>query len=116
MKERPASPFQLALSVAEGGKRVVLVDADLRKSVLKGRYKTNASRYGLSHYLSGQAGPQFRILHAGQILRTSLLFFPARCRLIPGKLLGNDAFRLPLEYLRNEYDYGIVDTYRRWEA
>ena len=47
--------FQLAISIAEGGKKVILVDADLRKSVLKGRYKSNASRYGLSHYLSGQA-------------------------------------------------------------
>ncbi len=47
--------FQLAMSIAEGGKKVILVDADLRKSVLKGRYKSNAARYGLSHYLSGQA-------------------------------------------------------------
>ena len=100
--------FQLALSIAEGGKKVVLVDADLRKSVLKGRYKTNAARYGLSHYLSGQASisdiscktniPDFYVIFSGPV--------PPN----PSELLGNDAFRLLLEYLRKEYDYVIVDT------
>ena len=28
----------------------------------------------------------------------------------PSELLGNDAFRILLEYLRKEYDYVIVDT------
>ena len=100
--------FQLALSVAEGGKRVVLVDADLRKSVLKGRYKTNASRYGLSHYLSGQASI------ADGTCKTNIenfyVIFSGPVPPNPSELLGNDAFRLLLEYLRNEYDYVIVDT------
>ena len=100
--------FQLAISIAEGGKKVVLVDADLRKSVLKGRYKSNASRYGLSHYLSGQASiseiccktniPNFYVIFSGPV--------PPN----PSELLGNDAFELLLEYLRKEYDYVIVDT------
>lgn len=46
--------FQLCLSLAESGKKTILVDADLRKSVLRGRYKANREKYGLSHYLSGQ--------------------------------------------------------------
>ena len=46
--------FQLCLSLAESGKQTILVDADLRKSVLRGRYKANREKYGLSHYLSGQ--------------------------------------------------------------
>ena len=100
--------FQLAMSIAEGGKKVILVDADLRKSVLKGRYKSNAARYGLSHYLSGQASisdifcktniPNFYVIFSGPV--------PPN----PSELLGNDAFRILLEYLRNEYDYVIVDT------
>ena len=44
--------FQLCLSLAESGKQTILVDADLRKSVLRGRYKANREKYGLSHYLS----------------------------------------------------------------
>ncbi|MFR1864988.1 polysaccharide biosynthesis tyrosine autokinase, partial [Eisenbergiella massiliensis] len=100
--------FQLALSVAEGGKRVVLVDADLRKSVLKGRYKTNASRYGLSHYLSGQASIQDITCRTN--IENFFVIFSGPVPPNPSELLGNDAFRLLLEYLRNEYDYVIVDT------
>ena len=46
--------MNLAKSIAESGKRVILIDADLRKSVLVGRYKAGRVRYGLSHFLSGQ--------------------------------------------------------------
>ena len=38
--------FQLALSMAESGKRVALVDADLRKSVLRTLYRVSTARYG----------------------------------------------------------------------
>ena len=47
--------FQLCMSLAESGKKTILVDADMRKSVLRGRYKASREKYGLSHYLSGQA-------------------------------------------------------------
>ena len=40
---------ELARAFAEAGKQVVLVDADLRKSVLVGRYKTGAVHHGLVH-------------------------------------------------------------------
>ena len=46
--------MNLAKAIAESGKKVILIDADLRKSVLIGRYRTGTVRYGLSHYLSGQ--------------------------------------------------------------
>lgn len=100
--------FQLAVSMAETGKRVMLVDADLRKSILRSRYKANAARFGLSHYLSGQADmqdvmcetniPGFHVIFTGPV--------PPN----PSELLGNEYFEVLMEYLRNEYDFVIVDT------
>ncbi|MCQ2500865.1 MAG: CpsD/CapB family tyrosine-protein kinase, partial [Lachnospiraceae bacterium] len=51
--------FNLARSFSESDKRVLLVDTDMRKSVLANRLhatneKQNGIIYGLAHYLSGQ--------------------------------------------------------------
>lgn len=46
----------LAISLAESGKRTVLIDADMRKSVLMGATRTaRRGLLGLAHYLSGQS-------------------------------------------------------------
>ena len=47
--------LSLAASLAEGEKKVLFIDADLRKSVLLGRHKVVGDLKGLSHFLSGQA-------------------------------------------------------------
>ncbi len=100
--------FQLAVSLAEAGKKTILVDADLRKSVLHGRYKATREKYGLSHYLSGQAKldetvcatniPDFYIIFAGQV--------PPN----PSELLGSEKFKVLIQRFRTEYDYVIIDT------
>ena len=47
--------IMLAAAFAEMGKKVLLIDADLRKSVLMKKLQINVKRLrGLSHYLSGQ--------------------------------------------------------------
>lgn len=46
--------FQLAKSLAESGKKVVYVDADIRKSVFLNRYHPDQVMRGLSHFLTGQ--------------------------------------------------------------
>ena len=46
--------FALASSLAQIGKKVVMIDADIRKSVLVSRYQLEMEVYGLSQYLSGQ--------------------------------------------------------------
>lgn len=43
---KTSTSFQLAVSLAEAGKKTILVDADLRKSVMHGRYK--ATRKAIS--------------------------------------------------------------------
>ena len=100
--------FQLCLSLAESGKKTILVDADLRKSVLRGRYKANREKYGLSHYLSGQMElddvccrtnvNKFDIIFAGPI--------PPN----PSELLSSEALAELMETLKERYDYIFIDT------
>lgn len=47
--------FELAKAFAAGGKKVMFIDADLRKSMFSGKVERGNVRYGLTHFLSGQA-------------------------------------------------------------
>jgi capsular exopolysaccharide synthesis family protein len=100
--------FQLAASFAETGKRVIFVDADLRKSVIVGRYKPDHAIQGLTHYLSGQNTLE-EVVYSSNIDNMDIIFtgpVPPN----PAELLGSETFRSLLKKLRNEYDYVIIDT------
>ena len=47
--------LNLANSLAEAQKRVILIDADLRNSMLLGRVKLSGEKLGLAYFLSGVA-------------------------------------------------------------
>lgn len=100
--------FNLAVSFAENGKKVILVDADLRKSVLIGRYKVGEVEAGLTHYLSGQADVN-SILLKTDIPNMDIIFSGSLCP-NPAELLEHNRFQLLLQKLREQYDYVIVDT------
>lgn len=100
--------FQLCMSLAESGKKTILVDADMRKSVLRGRYKASREKYGLSHYLSGQA--EFDDVCCRTNIENLDIIFAGPVPPNPSELLGSDAFQKLLELLRWKYDYVIVDT------
>lgn len=100
--------FQLCMSLAESGKKTILVDADLRKSVLRGRYKANKEKYGLSHYLSGQA--EFEDACCRTNIENFDIIFAGPVPPNPSELLGSDRFKSLIELLRWKYDYVIVDT------
>ncbi len=100
--------FELAMSCAQNGMKTLLVDADLRKSVMKSRGKRGKIRYGLTNFLAGRAGledvlcksdvPGFSMIFAGPV--------PPN----PSELLGNDRFKKMVEIAREQFDMVIIDT------
>lgn len=100
--------LQLAASLAQNGKRVLLMDADLRKSVLAGRLGVKGKVEGLSHYLSGQANAN-ELLRETDIDGMYIMFAGAR---VPNSadLLGSESFKRLVQALKESFDYVIVDT------
>ena len=98
----------LALSLSESGKRVLLVDADLRRSVLMGRHKVTKSVKGLSHYLSGQA--QLSEVICGTQEDNMFVIFAGIIPPNPSELLGSERFAELIRRTKNDYDYVIVDA------
>lgn len=100
--------LNLGIALSEIGKKVLLLDADLRKSVLIGRCQVNDHVKGLTHFLSKQEVlvnvicktniPHFDIIFAGPV--------PPN----PAELLNSKYFELMMETLRNYYDYILIDS------
>lgn len=100
--------FNLAVSMAESGKKVLFVDADLRKSVLIGRYKINKAIKGLTQYLSGVESLDNVIYNTNVSNLDMILSGPVPPN--PAELLNNEKFSELVEKSREEYDYVIIDT------
>ncbi len=100
--------FNIARSFAEIGKKVLLVDADLRKSVLAGRYKVGEISGGLSHYLSGQMELD-SVIYETDIPNMDIIFSGTYCP-NPAELLSHPRFQKMINLLRNEYAYIFIDT------
>ena len=100
--------FNLAIAMAESGKKVVFIDADLRKSVIVGRYRVSKATEGLSNYLCGQRELDKVIYTASE--KNLDFIFSGPVPPNPAELLGNDLFKDMIKALREEYDYVIIDT------
>lgn len=100
--------FNLAMSLASAGKKVILVDADLRRSVLIERYKINEPINGLSSYLAGQCDLENVIV--GTNIKDMDVILCGKYPKNPAELLGHENFALMMEKLRQQYDYVIVDA------
>ncbi len=100
--------FHLAISMAESSKRVIFIDADLRRSVVIGRYKPDQAVSGLSLYLSDRNSLE-DIICETNIPNLDMIFtgpMPPN----PAELLEGKSFHELLESLRESYDYVIIDT------
>lgn len=100
--------LNLAKSFAELGKRVLVIDADMRKSVIAGRHTSAKRPAGLSEVLSGlvEVG---ECVYETQIPGLHLMFsgqYPPN----PVELLSSAHFTKLVQKARESYDYVIVDT------
>ncbi|NLJ89821.1 MAG: polysaccharide biosynthesis tyrosine autokinase [Clostridiales bacterium] len=100
--------LNLAVTMAELGKRVIFIDGDLRKSVLLGRYRINKPIKGLTHYLSG-LNTMDEIIYSANVDNLHLIF-SGQVPPNPSELLDSYSFTRLISRLREEYDYVIIDT------
>ena len=100
---------ELAKSLSEIGKKVIVIDTDMRKSVMAIRYNVEAEALlGLSQYLAGQAELE-DVLFKTQYENMDMILsgkYPPN----PVELFYTERFKSLLEKCRAEYDYVIVDT------
>lgn len=100
--------MEMAKAFAEAGNRTMLIDADMRKSVLVGRYKTGAVRQGLTHCLAGKVNYQDVMCETN--VRNLYVTFSGPVPPNPSELLGGEKFASIIKVLRNSFDYVIIDT------
>ena len=100
----------IARSLAEVGKRVLLIDADMRKSNMQSIWLDESAGevVGLSQFLSGQA-EKHEVIHATQYDGFHVVFcgpYPPN----PVELLDSERFRSFIREVREEYDYVLIDN------
>ena len=100
--------FNCACSFAETGKRVLFVDADLRKSVLKSRYKSGKVKYGFSHFLVGKN--EFEEVICETDIPNLYLVFSGPVPPNPSELLVSDRFKEFIEDAKANFDMIIIDA------
>lgn len=103
--------MELARSLTESGKSVLLIDTDMRKSVLVGRLRArtsgNSEIYGLSHYLSGQKGLN-DVMYTTEIPKLYMIFAGPSVP-NPTEILDKKYFASLMEFGRQKFDYVLVD-------
>ena len=103
--------FDLARSLTESGKSVLVIDTDMRKSVLAGRLKAKSASkgeiMGLSHYLSGQQKLN-DVLYSTQIPKLYMIFAGPSVP-NPTEILEKRYFEKLIEFAREQFDYVLID-------
>jgi capsular exopolysaccharide synthesis family protein len=99
--------IDLARSLTELDYRVLVIDADLRKSVLENHVVAGSFKQGLTHYLSGQADAK-DVIYSTDTKNLSIIGAGTLAP-NPSELLSRPRMAELVEMARQEYDYVVVD-------
>ncbi|EPA7867606.1 polysaccharide biosynthesis tyrosine autokinase [Acinetobacter baumannii] len=97
----------LATIFAQGNKRVLLIDADMRRGYMHKYFDVDV-KPGLSELLSGQADLQ-KVLHKTQVANLDVITC-GKSPTNPSEILSSNQFKELLEQLQSQYDHIIIDT------
>jgi capsular exopolysaccharide synthesis family protein len=100
--------MNLAAALAQGGKKVVLVDTDMRRPSVFWRLGLS-DRKGLSEYLTGLE-PLDGIIQTHKTLPSLDVIPSGICPPLPADLLASDQMKKFVEALRGRYEYVIFDS------
>ncbi len=102
--------INLAMTLANTGKKVILIGADLRNPQLQ-RYDTESkSAIGVSDYLVNEDHRLESLIHDSKFHPNLKLFLSGSIPPNPSELLRQSKFGRMIHELREQYDYVIVDT------
>lgn len=103
--------MDLARSMGESGKLVLVIDTDMRKSVIMKEYAVKSilhkQIFGLSHFLSGQKKMEDVLYHTN--MPNVDIIFSGRRVPNPTEILGKKYFTDLLKLARNNYHYVLID-------
>lgn len=101
--------FNLAVNLGKAGKKVLLIDADIRKSVYKTQFGIKEETLGLSQYLSGQVEKIDEIVYKTNYENLYMIlsgpYAPS-----PTEMLGDEQFGQLLKAARQVFEYVLIDT------
>lgn len=97
----------LATIFAQGDKRVLLIDADMRRGYMHKYFDVDV-KPGLSELLNGQADLQ-KVLHKTQVANLDVIT-RGKSPTNPSEILSSNQFKELLEQLQSQYDHIIIDT------
>ncbi len=100
----------LAMSIATTGKRVVLIDFDLRRRTLSKEFEQHLNRKGLSSYLAGTYTDLDDVIFNSEINPNLDVIYAGPKPPNPAEMLLSERLDQMIEDLKKRYDYIIIDA------